>query len=373
MGALLAGVLVVGACSAEPAVEPNTAPTTRTPTTVTTPLNPPTLTATPRPGPVVPAGITEIATGLDAPWSIAFLPDGSALVSQRDAATIVHVAAGGGITEVGPVPGVNGGGEGGLLGLALDPAAPTTLYVYATMGDDNRVLRTTYTGGALGEFETILDGIPAAGNHNGGRLRFGPDGLLYVSTGDAGDGSRSQDLDSLGGKILRMTPDGAAPPDNPFAGSLVYSYGHRNVQGLAFDDDGTLWASEFGNQRLDELNRITPGGNYGWPIVEGIAGDQRFTDPQVDWPTSEASPSGLAYASDTFFLAGLRGQRLWQVPAPEGVVGEPAAFVADRGRLRDAVVAPDGALWVLTNNTDGRGDPRPGDDRILRVELEPQG
>ncbi|MGH8828885.1 MAG: PQQ-dependent sugar dehydrogenase, partial [Jiangellaceae bacterium] len=121
------------------------------------------------------------------------------------------------------------------------------------------------------------------------------------------------------------------------------------------------------------LNRIEPGGNYGWPIVEGIAGDERFTDPEVDWPTSEASPSGLAYIADTFFLAGLRGQRLWQVPAPGGAVGDPAAFVDDRGRLRDAVVAPDGALWVLTNNTDGRGDPRPGDDRILRVELETQG
>jgi glucose/arabinose dehydrogenase len=320
----------------------------------------------------VPADVQEIATGLEAPWSIAFLPDDAALVSQRGAGTVVRVDSSGEVTEVGAVPGVDGDGEGGLLGLAFDPSSPSTLYVYATMGSNNVVLRTTYADGTFGEFETVFDGIPAGIRHNGGRLLFGPDGMLYVSTGETGDGDNAQDVDNLGGKILRLTPDGDVPADNPFDGSAVYSYGHRNVEGLVFDADGNLWASEFGDRDADELNRIEPGGNYGWPEVEGIAGDERFVDPVVEWsPTSEASPSGLAYVRDTFFLAALRGERLWEVPYLAGSADEPAAFLDDYGRLRDVAVAPDGSLWVLTNNTDGRGNPRPGDDRVLRVTLSP--
>jgi glucose/arabinose dehydrogenase len=221
----------------------------------------------------------------------------------------------------------------------------------------------------------VIDGIPKAGNHNGGRLTFGPDGMLYVSTGDASEPSRAQDLDSLGGKILRLAPDGSVPADNPFDGSPVFSYGHRNVQGLAFDDDGRLWASEFGQQTWDELNLIQAGNNYGWPVVEGIGGDDRFVEPVAQWSTDEASPSGIAYVRGTVFLAALRGQRLWQVPVPGGAAGSPADFaVGDYGRLRHAALAPDGSLWVLTGNTDGRNPdgPREGDDRILRVTLEPQ-
>jgi glucose/arabinose dehydrogenase len=269
------------------------------------------------------------------------------------------------------VPGVEGETEGGLLGLAVDPAAPSSLYVYATMGTENHILRTTYTDGVLGAFEPVLTGIPASNRHDGGRLAFGPDGMLYASTGDAGESGNAQDLDVLAGKVLRLTPDGSVPPDNPFGGSLVYSYGHRNVEGLAFDADGRLWASEFGDDTADELNLIQPGANYGWPVVEGIAGDDRFTDPLLEWSPSEASPSGVAYVADTLFLASLRGQRLWQVPVSDGSVGEPAAYLTEYGRLRDAVAAPDGTLWVLTNNTDGRTEPRPGDDRILRVTVSP--
>ncbi len=323
----------------------------------------------PVPGPVTPSDPQEIVTGLDAPWGIAFIDDSQALVSQRDEATIVRVDDSGQVTEVGEVPGVEGGSEGGLLGITFDPATPSALYVYATMGDENVVLRTSYDGGELGEFETVLDGIPAGERHDGGRMVFGPDGMLYIGTGETGDEDEAQDRESLAGAILRVTPDGGVPGDNPFDGSLVYSYGHRNVQGLAFDDDGQLWASEFGDQDADELNRIQPGENYGWPEVEGSGGDDQFVDPEVEWSPSEASPSGLAYVRDTFFVAALRGERLWQVPMADGEVGEPTAFVEDHGRLRDVVVAPDGSLWVLTNNTDTRGEPDEGDDRILRMTV----
>lgn len=299
--------------------------------------------------------------------------DGQALVTQRDEGTIVLVDDTGAVTPVGTVPGVDGTGEGGLLGLAFDPASPADLYVYATMGSQNVVQRTTYSGGALGAFSLVIDGIPAGTRHDGGRLAFGPDGMLYISTGESGNPDDAQDLGSLGGKILRITPGGDAPADNPFDGSPVWTYGHRNVEGLAFDDDGRLWASEFGDRSADEVNLISPGQNYGWPFVEGIGGAPDYTDPVVEWrPTSESSPSGLAYVRDTLFVAALRGGRLWQVPlTPDGAAGEPAAFVEDYGRLRDTVVAPDGTLWVLTNNTDGRGDARDGDDRILRLTLTP--
>ncbi|AYY12458.1 PQQ-dependent sugar dehydrogenase [Actinobacteria bacterium YIM 96077] len=332
-----------------------------------TPSPPP----TPVPGPLEPDEVDDIVTGLDAPWSIAFPPDGGdPLVSQRDEGTIVQVSEDGDVTEIGDVPGVEGTEEGGLLGIAFDPDAPENLYAYATMGAENRVVRTTFDGEEFGEFETVVDGISAHPFHNGGRLAFGPDGMLYVSTGDAGEGPRAQDPDTPEGAILRVTPEGDVPEDNPFDDSPVYSYGHRNVQGLAFDEEGRLWASEFGPDTVDELNLIEPGENYGWPEVDGIAGDERFVDPVYEWPVEEASPSGLAYFGETLFMASLRGERLWQIPVSDEDVAEPAQYIDDRGRLRDAVIAPDGTLWVLTNNTDGRGDPRDGDDRILRVTLE---
>jgi glucose/arabinose dehydrogenase len=367
--------LVAAACTNDD-TEPGSAPTTRAPTGAasepSTPTSTPsTATSTTLPGPVVPAAFEDVATGFDVPWGLVFLPDGSALLSERDTARILSVSADGGVTEVGQVEGVQPGGEGGLLGLAVAPDSPETVYAYFTAAEDNRVVRMPYRGGALGAAEVVVDGIPKAGNHNGGRLAFGPDGKLYVSTGDASRPERAQDLDSLGGKILRLNPDGSIPADNPFDGSPVFSYGHRNVQGLAFDDDGNLWASEFGQNTWDELNLIQAGQNYGWPVVEGVGGDDRFVDPVAQWSTDEASPSGIAFVRDTVFMAALRGERLWQIPVQDGTAGSPADFaVGEFGRLRHAEVAPDGSLWVLTNNT-ARGTPREGDDRILRVTLEP--
>ncbi|GAA1466814.1 PQQ-dependent sugar dehydrogenase [Microbacterium thalassium] len=313
--------------------------------------------------------VETVTTDLAAPWSVAFLSDGTPLVSERDTARILELAADGSAREVGVVAGVQNAGEAGLLGLAVDDA--DRLYAYSTASDGNRIQRFTLSGQpgslALGEPETIIERMPAARNHDGGRIAFGPDGMLYVTVGDAGDRASAQDLDVLAGKILRMTPDGAVPDDNPFTGSLVYSYGHRNPQGLAWTEDGTLFAAEFGQDTWDELNIIEPGANYGWPEVEGAAGRDEFVDPVQQWNPDDASPSGMARLGDTLYIANLRGRVLRAVP-----IADPTThtdwFSGEYGRLRAAEVAPDGSLWVLTNNTDGRGSPTPGDDRILRIE-----
>jgi glucose/arabinose dehydrogenase len=199
---------------------------------------------------------------------------------------------------------------------------------------------------------------------------FGPDGKLYVGTGDASDRPTSQDPASPNGKILRLNADGSVPGDNPFSGSAAWSIGHRNVQGLAFDEAGRLWASEFGQNTWDELNLIERGANYGWPEVEGRGGGGEFVDPVAQWSTGEASPSGIAYVNGVIFMAALQGERLWVVPVPNGQVGTPEPFfVSQYGRLRTVERAPDGSLWLTTSNTDGRGDAQDGDDRILRVSL----
>jgi glucose/arabinose dehydrogenase len=307
-----------------------------------------------------------LATGIDVPWGMAFLPDGSALVGQRDRAVILQVTPGGGEPrEAYRMPGVEAAGEGGLLGLAVarDYAQTRWVYAYYTAAKDNRIAR--FRLGSNERPEVIFEGITKAGNHNGGRIAFGPDGMLYVGTGDAALPSRAQDPESPNGKILRLTPDGDPAPGNPTAGSPVWSMGHRNVQGLAWSADGTMYASEFGQSRLDEVNRIEPGKNYGWPEVEGRGDDSRYANPLVTWATSEASPSGAAIAGGTLYVAALRGQRLWTVPLAGG---EPEAeFTGKYGRLRTVAVAPDGALWLTTSNTDRGPEARPGgDDRILR-------
>ncbi len=343
---------------------------TATPTAAPSGSTSPTPTTAP---PVARARVAGVvATGLDVPWGIAFLPDGSALVSERDTARIVHVTPQGAVTRVGTVQGVDGTGEGGLLGIALSPAYETdrTLFAYFTAGPENVIARMTYDGSGLADQRRIFGGIPSGPIHNGGRIAFGPDGFLYVGTGEAGRGTPAQDPNDLGGKILRITPEGDPAPGNPTKGSPVWTLGHRNVQGLAWDARGRMWASEFGQNTWDELNRIVPGSNYGWPVVEGRSSDKRFRNPVRQWHTDVASPSGIAIAAGSVFMASLRGERLWQIPLLQHGTGKPRALLTHRyGRLRAVAVAPDGSLWVMTNNTDGRGSPRPGDDRIVRLTL----
>jgi glucose/arabinose dehydrogenase len=294
---------------------------------------------------------------LDVPWAAVFLPDGTAILSERDTAMLKAVRAGE-ASLVGEVPGVAPGGEGGLLGLALSPGFATDRYLYAyfTAESDNRIARLRLEAAgdgtlSLGEPEVIFTGIPKASTHNGGRIRFGPDGLLYVGTGDSQRRDQPQDPEALGGKILRLTPDGAPAPGNPF-GNAVYSLGHRNVQGLAWDGDGRLWASEFGPDVNDELNLIVAGGNYGWPAVTGAPHRPEFRDAKVVWPsTTDSSPSGLEIVGTTAYLGALRGQRLWTVPLAGEEAGSPVAhFTREYGRIRDVVRTPDGGFWLLTNN-----------------------
>ncbi|SNQ50466.1 Glucose/sorbosone dehydrogenase [Frankia canadensis] len=321
------------------------------------------------------AGPTRtVVGGLAAPWDVAFLPSGEALISERDSGRILRLPAGGARASVlTTLPGVVHHGESGLLGLAVSPtfAADRYVYAYYTTASDNRIVRFRLSGIHAEPPTPILTGLTQNVIHNGGRIRFGPDGLLYAGVGDAGVRTRAQDRASLNGKILRMRPDGGVPAGNPFPGSLIYSLGHRNVQGLAWDADGRLWASEFGQDRFDEINLIVPGGNYGWPVVEGFADDNRYRQPLVTWAPADASPTGIAIRGTTLYVAALRGQRLWELDLAAGTVrGRPHAVLAgdgSLGRLRAAVSAPNGSVWILTNNTDGRGEPKPGDDRIVAL------
>jgi glucose/arabinose dehydrogenase len=341
-------------------------PTTRT-------VEPPTtLESSPTPeGPVRPRVVGTVAANLEVPWGIAFLPDGTALVSERDTTKVLAIAPSGGrVTTVGSIAAARPQGEAGLLGLAASPTfdEDSFVYAYVSTAQDNRVVRMTFDGGSLGTPEVVLDGIPNGFIHDGGRLAFGPDGFLYVSTGEIGDPDLAQDRDSLAGKILRITPEGEPAPGNPVEGSPVWTMGHRNVQGLAFDDADRLWASEFGANTWDELNLIEKSRNYGWPLVEGRGDQEEYRNPFAQWRTSEASPSGLAYLDGELWMAGLRGERLWQIPVDGAAAGEPTPYFAgEYGRLRTVVVAPDGRLWLTTSNLDGRGEPAAEDDRILIV------
>ncbi|MEV6351225.1 PQQ-dependent sugar dehydrogenase [Streptomyces hydrogenans] len=313
-----------------------------------------------------------LTEGLRSPWGLAALPGGDLLVSSRDDRTVTRVdGRSGAKRSLGEVPGVVPGGEGGLMGLAVREG---WVYAYLTAESDNRIVRMRYGGGAgdrLGAPEPVLTGIPKGTIHNGGRIAFGPDGMLYAGTGETGETGLAQDRASLGGKILRMTPEGKPAPGNPFADSVVYSYGHRNVQGIAWDAEGRLWAAEFGQNTWDELNLVEAGRNYGWPEVEGTAGKAGFVDPVAQWPTSEASPSGIAWARGAVWMAGLRGERLWRIPVSGAErSGEPEAFLGGQyGRLRTVLADGSGGLRLVTSETDGRGTPEAGDDRILRLDV----
>lgn len=311
---------------------------------------------------------TVIAQGLQIPWSLVFV-DGRPLFSQRNAGTISTIIDGSVVT-VADVAGVDADNEGGLLGLAHSPEIPDRLFAYYTSVNDNRVVSFTLSRDGddftLTDQTPLVTGIPKASNHNGGRIAFGPDGYLYIATGDAAVTSNSQDLGSLAGKILRVEPsDGSPAPGNPYE-TRVWSYGHRNVQGLAWSDDGTMWASELGQSTWDELNIITPGANYGWPVVEGDEDDPAYVNPVSVWSPDVASPSGLLWLADNLYLAALRGERMWVMLDDSPDTTRTAVLQNGPGRLRDIVAAPDGTIWVLTSNGGGN-------DRIISYRLVSEG
>ena len=353
-----------------------------------------------------PPGYRAVAwvQGLEVPWSLVFLPDGRALVSERpgrirlirdgvlqEEPYAVLAAVEGGKGLIGFILELAVGGEGGLMGLALHPDFPEEPYLYAMHtyrgpdGVKNRVIRLEDRGDH-GRFDkVIVENIPGGLNHNGGRIAFGPDGMLYVTTGETFEAQLAADLNSLGGKILRLTPEGKVPEDNPFPDSPVYSFGHRNPQGLAWHPEtGQLFASEhgpsgeFGLRAHDEINVIRPGGNYGWPNVVGAPGLKPYVDPLVVWKETAVPPAGTAFYDGDLFVAVLGSGALIRISLAQLGPGyrverierwfAQAPHETRLGRIRDVVAAPDDRLYFLTSNRDGRGSPRPGDDKIYRLE-----
>ena len=322
--------------------------------------------------------VRTVADDLAVPWGLAELPDGTVLVTSRDDHHVYRIAPGTGArSDLGEIPGVDtDGGEGGLLGVAVaeDYQRTHRIYLYWSTASDNRIgyvtLRPKGTTPRLSRPTVILDGIPRGFHHNGGRIAFGPDGMLYAGTGEAEISSLAQDKTSLGGKILRMTPAGRPAPGNPF-GTVVYSYGHRNVQGLLWDAAGHLFASEFGDHDKDELNWIRPGRNYGWPASQGSTTIAGYTSPVAEFGTEEDSPSGIALVNGSVFMGALAGQRLWRIPLDgTRLVAAPQSFLeGEHGRLRSVLALSDDTILVTTSNRDGRIPANAGDDKVLLIRV----
>ncbi len=320
---------------------------------------------------------TSVAKKLEMPWALDFLPDGSIVFTERPGRVRLIDAQEGLLPEpLLTIDEVAHRGESGLLGVAVHPdfANNHFIYVYYTyQGDENlanRVVRFRQEDRTLLDKKIIIDNIPAASNHNGGRIKFGPDGLLYITTGDASVADLAQDRNSLAGKILRLKDDGTIPLNNPFPDSPVYSFGHRNPQGLAWDAQGRLWATEHGSSATDELNLIEPGNNYGWPIIRGDEEAPGLESPVIHSGRETWAPSGLAFLDGSLFFAGLRGQSLYQAVIENQTVILSRHLNKSFGRLRDVVIGPDNLLYLLTSNRDGRGVPTANDDQIIRINPE---
>ncbi len=393
---VLVAVVACGTPNAAGSPSPSASRSTAPSAAATSARATPTPTPSPRLGPAVVENVQLIAGGLEVPWAVDLAPDGRLFVTERPGRVrIVKLGAGGGL-QAEPwarVPArANPDSERGLLGIALDPDFATSGFVYLYYsytstggGTLNRLVRLRDQGGKGVDETTLLDNIPGSSNHDGGRIRFGPDGKLYVASGDGEQEQRAQDRNSLGGKILRLNKDGSIPSDNPFPGSAVFSFGHRNVQGLAWHPDTkALYATEHGPSGFfpaccnDEVNRIEAGANYGWPIVTGQPNDARFKDPVV-WSgrTDTWAPSGAAFATvagplrGSLLFSALRGQHLHRVVfAADGKIAfEERLLVNAYGRLRDVYELSTGEFLILTSNRDGRGRPAQDDDRILLVTL----
>ncbi|QQS39132.1 PQQ-dependent sugar dehydrogenase [Candidatus Woesebacteria bacterium] len=320
-----------------------------------------------------------LASNLEVPWAITFLPDNTMLVTERS----------GKVRQIGvdskqntPIAtlDVKQIGEGGLLGIAAHPNFVENHFVYfyyTYSGNEestlNKVTRMVFEHESLREEMTIVDKIEGAANHNGGRIKFGPDNYLYITTGDAQEPSLAQDITSLAGKILRVGDDGRVPDDNPF-GNLVYSYGHRNPQGISWDENGNLWATEHGRSGVlsgrDEINRIEKGVNYGWPEIQGDEKRTGMVSPYIhsgDFTTW--APAGIAIKNGILYFGGLRGQALYKVDTKKNVVEIEELYKDQFGRIREVIFGPDNYVYITTSNKDGRGDPDDTDDKLIRINI----
>ncbi|MBI4267061.1 MAG: PQQ-dependent sugar dehydrogenase [Chloroflexi bacterium] len=363
---------LLAACVTPPARPPAPAPAQAPAPTLT-----PTPSETPPPGPAFldPPLVQTLAKNLEIPWALDFLPDNSIVFTERVGRVRFIDNQGRLLAEpLLTVADAAPRGEGGLLGIAVHPrfAENQSVYLYYTYSDGarglaNKVVRFKKQGSRLVDARIIIENIPGATIHDGGRIKFGPDGFLYITAGDAAVPGLAQDSDSLAGKILRLRDDGTIPADNPFPGTPVYSLGHRNPQGLAWDAQGRLWATEHGASATDELNLIEPGQNYGWPTVRGNETAPGLVSPVIHSGTVTWAPSGMAHLDDSLYFAGLRGQSLFQVVTSRQPPELRRQLEGRFGRLRDVVAGPGRILYVLTNNRDGRGTPSADDDRILQI------
>lgn len=320
-----------------------------------------------------------IADNLEVPWAIAFLPNTTILATER-IGRIQHITKNGKKTLLTIIDDVLQEGESGLHGIVIHPNFSTNKYIYVYYtykrnGNNtaNRVARFTFINNTLTNKEIIIDNIPGALFHDGGRIKFGPDGYLYIATGDAQEPSLAQDANSLAGKILRVTDEGKPAPGNPF-NTLIFSYGHRNVQGLAWNTDGSLWATEHGRSGivagLDELNLIQNGKNYGWPVIQGNETKTDMETPRKNSGSTTWAPSGTAFRNNSLFFAGLKGQTLYEAVIENNqVIKIREHFAKQFGRIREVVVGPDNMLYITTSNRDGRGNPSSADDKIIRINL----
>ncbi|MGD8638722.1 MAG: PQQ-dependent sugar dehydrogenase [Nitrosopumilaceae archaeon] len=331
--------------------------------------------------------VEVVADNLKIPWSIAWAPDGTVFFTERSGH--LRVIQNGELLEEAIFSLDVGGVEGGLLGVTLDPRYNENhfIYLYYTYNEflstQNKVVRYVESDLTLSEDMVLIDEIPGGPFHDGGRIEFGPDGKMYITTGDAGNAGLAQDKNSVAGKILRINSDGSIPEDNPFSNSPIYSYGHRNPQGIDWDQFGNLVATEHGptgwrGVAHDEINLIVPGGNYGWPDIIGEETMKGLISPILQSGDDTWAPSGAEfYDGDKipqwvgkYFVATLRGNHLHMIDfdlEKNIVISDQKLFTGEFGRLRDVKTGPDGYLYVLTSNQDGRGSPKTNDDKILRI------
>lgn len=321
--------------------------------------------------------ISVVADNLETPWSILKLPSGDLLLSEREG-QIRLIKTSGESEIIYVIEEAKESGEGGLLGITSHPQFidNNLIYLYYTYKGDrgvklNKVVRASYENSNFTNFTTIIDNIPGALYHNGGRIKFGPDNNLYITTGDAQIPEKAQDINSLAGKILRLSEDGGVVENNPF-NNEVYSYGHRNPQGISWDSDGNLWATEHGLSATDELNLIEKGSNYGWPVITGNEKKDNMLSPSIHSGVDETwAPSGAAYYDNSIFFVGLRGNTLYQanISDRDNVI-LTKHFSGEFGRLRDVIIDDQGIMYFISNNTDGRGEAAKNDDKLYRVDLE---